>query len=250
MTYLSRVRAIDNSIIQLEVEDSDKELLHVWCGHVRYNPKYGSRDTTADVWALELAPLTSLGSAVQAVGGRERERLSVAGGELVVHDCKDPQDARWAAWLGPWHMVHGMFYAPEWETKDIIDTFARVAWTDTPEGMTADAGQRFQLSMAMYTQTIAGVGSLLVEPKQTSSKRIPAWRGYETSAGEIWRDDDESNTQAKPLIMVTDTAVVTLSPWDAPRQDRPGVSVRSLGVAAEDAAATFLTKIKRLEWTA
>ncbi|WP_214413835.1 hypothetical protein [Sphaerisporangium fuscum] len=201
------------------------------------------------MWALELAPASSLGSGVYSVGGTERERLSLAGGELVVYDCKDPQDARWAAWLGPWHMAHGMFYAPLWETRDIVETFTRLAWTDTPEGMTADAGQRFDLSTAMYLQAIAGVGTLKVESKRASADRIPKWRGYEAQAGEIWRLDD-ANAAVQPLMMVTDSAVVTLSPWDAPRESQPGRSVRAAGLAASQAAADFLTKIKRIDWTA
>ncbi|MCA2186375.1 hypothetical protein [Nonomuraea cavernae] len=217
---------------------------------MRYLPKYGSRNTTADVWALELAPKSSLGSAVFSVGGRERERFSLAGGELVIYDCKTPQDARWAAWLGPWHMAHGMFYAPMWESQDIVETFTRVAWTDTPEGLTADAGQRFDLSMALYIQTIAGVGTLHVQTKQAGAKQIPKWRGYEAPAGEIWRLEAAPDSQTQPLLMVTDSAVVTLTPWDAPRESQPGVSVRAKGIAPEESAADFLTKIKRLAWTA
>ncbi|WP_285702648.1 hypothetical protein [Microtetraspora sp. NBRC 16547] len=202
------------------------------------------------MWALELAPMSSLGSGVHSVGGRERERFSLAGGELVIYDCTEPNDARWAAWLGPWHMAHGMFYAPTWETADIVEVFSRVAWNDTPEGMTADPGQRFDLSMAMYMQTVAGVGTLEVQSKRTAAELIPKWRGYEATAGEIWRLEAVPDAEAQPLLMVTDSAVVTLTPWDAPREARPGVSVRAAGIAPEDAAATFLTKVKRLDWRA
>ncbi|MEV0597404.1 hypothetical protein [Nonomuraea cavernae] len=202
------------------------------------------------MWALELAPKSSLGSGVFSVGGRERERFSLAGGELVIYDCKDPQDARWAAWLGPWHMAHGMFYAPMWESHDIIETFSRVAWTDTPEGMTADPGQRFDLSMALYMQTVAGVGTLQVQSKASGADQIPKWRGYEARAGEIWRLEAAPDAQSQPLLMVTDSAVVTLTPWDAPRESQPGVSVRAAGSAPDESAADFLTKVKRLDWTA
>jgi hypothetical protein len=147
-------------------------------------------------------------------------------------------------------MAHGMFYAPLWETADIVETFTRLAWTDTPEGMTADPGQRFDLSMAMYLQSIAGVGSLIVESKKAAASRIPKWRGYEATAGEIWRLDDVPNAAEQPLLMVTDTAVVTLNPWDAPRQAQPGVSVRASRLAPSESAADFLTKIKRVDWTA
>jgi hypothetical protein len=251
MAHLSVVRAVDNSLIQLEVEDAEKDVLNSWCGHVRYIPKYGSRSTTADVWALELAPMSSLGSAVFSVGGKERERFSLAGGEVVIYDCQEPADARWAAWLGPWHMAHGLFYAPMWESADIVEVFGRVAWNDTPEGMTADPGQRFDLSMALYMQSIAGVGTLQVQAKQASADQIPKWGGYAAPAGEIWRLQAESpNVQAQPLLMVTDSAVVTLSPWDAPREAQPGVSVRAAGIAPEESAATFLSKVKRIDWTA
>jgi hypothetical protein len=251
MAHLSVVRAIDNSLIQLEVEDAEKDVLNSWCGHVRYIPKYGRRSTTADVWALELAPMSALGSAVYSVGGKERERFSLAGGEVVVYDCERPEQARWAAWLGPWHMAHGMFYAPAWEPADIAEVFGRVTWIDTPEGMTADPGRRFDLSMALYTQPIAGVGTLRVQAKQENSDQaIPNWRGYEAPAGEIWRLDADSPDAGQQLLLVTDSAVVTLAPWDAPQEARPGVSVRAPGIAPQESAATFLTKVRRIEWTA
>ncbi|MEU8250047.1 hypothetical protein [Nonomuraea sp. NPDC048916] len=202
------------------------------------------------MWALELAPTSSLGSGVFSVGGKERERFSLAGGEVVVYDCTNPKDARWAAWIGPWHMAHGMFYAPLWESADIAEVFSRVAWTDTPEGMTADPGQRFELSMALYTQAVAGVGTLQIQSKRAGAVQIPKWRGYETRAGEIWRLQSEADTQAQPLLMVTDSAVVTVTPWDAPRASQPGVAVRAAGVAPEEAAADFLSRVKRLDWTA
>lgn len=250
MAHVSQVRAIDNSLIQLEVDDSEKDALNTWCGHVRYTPKYGGRNTTADVWALELAPITSLGSAIWSVGGRERERFSLAGGEVVVYDCDKPSDARWAAWLGPWHMAHGMFYAPQWESSDIVETFSRVAFTDTPEGMTADPGARFDLQSSMYLQTIAGVGTLQIQSKQAAAGSIPKWRGYVAQAGEIWRVTSTPNATAQPLLMVTPTVVATLSPWDAPRESKPGVSVRTLAAAANpsEAAAGFLTKVRRIDW--
>jgi hypothetical protein len=251
MAHLSVVRAIDNSLIQLEVEDAEKDVLNSWCGHVRYIPKYGSRSTTADVWALEVAPITAIGSAVYSVGGKERERFSLAGGEVVVYDCETPAQARWAAWLGPWHMAHGMFYAPTWESADIVEVFSRVTWTDTPEGMTADPGQRFDLSMAIYSQPIAGVGTLRVQAKRASEEQVPKWRGYQAPAGEIWRlEPDSPNVQEQPLLMVTTSALVTLNPWDAPREASPGVSVRAKGLAPEESAATFLSKVKRVDWTA
>lgn len=252
MTHLSVVRAIDNSLIQIEVEDAEKDVLNSWCGHARYIPKYGRRSTTADVWALELAPTSALGSAVFSVGGKERERFSLAGGEVVVYDCETPEQARWAAWFGPWHMAHGMFYAPTWESADIVEVFSRLAWNDTPEGMTADPKGRYDLSMALYTQAIAGVGTLRVQAKKADTEEmVPKWRGYEARAGEIWRlEADSPNPQAQQLLMVTDSAVVTLSPWDAPREAQPGVSVRAAGTAPEESAATFLSKVKRIDWKA
>ncbi|MFV2110113.1 hypothetical protein [Micromonospora sp. LOL_015] len=101
MAHSTVVRAIDNSIVELEVDDEFRDRLSPWLGHIRYMPKYGGRDTTAEMWAFELAPLSSLGSGVFAVGGRERERFTLSGGEVVIYDSTTLPDARWAAWLGP-----------------------------------------------------------------------------------------------------------------------------------------------------
>ncbi|MGC5031145.1 hypothetical protein [Micromonospora sp. DT229] len=250
MAYSTVVRTIDSSLVELEVDDSFKNRLSPWLGHIRYMPKYGGRETTAEMWAFELAPISSLGSGVFAVGGRERERFKLNGGEVIVYDSSKLPDARWAAWMGPWHMAHAMFYAPAWQSSDIAEFFNRVKFTDTPEGLTADTAGRFELQLTAYTQHIAGVGSMQVEPKASSPNRIPSWRGLQGRTGEIWRLAQESAGAATPLLMATQTAVATLNPWDVPRASQPGIPVRAAGVRAEESAASFLTTIHRLDWRA
>ncbi|MER6508781.1 hypothetical protein ABT158_18300 [Nonomuraea sp. NPDC001636] len=249
MAHLSSLRTAKNSLLQLEVEDTEAASLASWTGHVRYTPKYGSRKTTAETWGLELAPLSSLTAGVNSVRGRERERFSLAGGEVVVYDCEDPSDARWAAWLGPWHMAHGLFYSPEWESADIVDMFSRVTWQDTPEGMMADGGKRFDVSMELYAISIAGVGTMTVEPKQAGINRIPKWRGFGAPSGELWRLPAPPSDSVAPFLLVTDTAIVTLHPWNAPSYNKAGVAARS-GAGTPETAADFLNKVKRVEWRA
>lgn len=250
MAHSTVVRAIDNSLVELEVDDEFRDRLSPWLGHIRYMPKYGGRDTTAEMWAFDLAPLSSLGSGVFAVGGRERERFKLNGGDVVIYDSTNMPDARWAAWLGPWHMAHAMFYAPVWQSSDIAEFFSRVTFTDTPEGLTADTAGRFEVQMTAYKQHVAGVGSLRVEPKASSANRIPSWRGLQGRTGEIWRLAQESEGSATPLLMATGTAVATLSPWDVPRASQPGIPVRAAAVRPEEAAASFLSTIYRLDWRA
>ncbi|MFE3452086.1 hypothetical protein ACFXJ8_24515 [Nonomuraea sp. NPDC059194] len=252
MEQNSTVRTIDNQLINLEIDGVEPDELHTWTGHIRYTPRYGGRETTSDVWALELAPKSALGVAVSSVGGKERERFALAGGELVIYDCENPSDARWAAWLGPWNMAHGLFYAPQWESGDIVATFTRLQWTDTPEGLIATPGRRFHLQQAVYLQTVAGVGTLQVEPKRQAASQVPHFRGYSAPAGEVWRVPSGEGPEHETLLMVTDTAVIRVSPWDAPRkglQAANGVATRS-GGGTPEAAAEFLTKVKRASYGA
>lgn len=249
MAHLSTLRTVKNSFLRLEVEDAEAPSLASWTGHVRYTPKYGARNTTTETWGLELAPLSSLTAGINSVRGRERERFSLAGGEVVVYDCEDPSDARWAAWLGPWHMAHGLFYAPEWESADIVDTFSRVTWQDTPEGMMADGGKRFDVSMELYAISIAGIGTMTVESKQAAINRIPKWRGYGAPSGEMWRLPAPPSDQATPFLLVSDTAIATLYPWDAPGSNKAGVSARA-AAGTPETAADFLSKVKSVEWRA
>ncbi|TMR24423.1 hypothetical protein ETD86_04645 [Nonomuraea turkmeniaca] len=249
MGHLSTLRTISHSFLHLEVDDAEAASLTPWTGHVRYTPKYGGRKTTAESWALELAPKSALAAGVNSVRGRERERFSLSGGEVVVYDCEDPADARWVAWLGPWHMAHGLFYAPEWESSDIVDTFSRVTWVDTPEGLTADGGSRFDVSMEFYATWIAGVGTMMVESKQAGVSRIPNWRGYAASSGELWRMPAPPSGEETPFLLVTETAIATLYPWDAPSDGKASVSARAAAGSAETAAG-FLSKVKRVEWQA
>lgn len=249
MGHLSTLRTASNSILRLEVDDTETASVAPWTGHVRYTPKYGGRKTTTESWALELAPKSSLTAGINSVRGRERERFSLAGGEVVIYDCEDPADARWAAWLGPWHMTHGLFYAPEWESADIVETFSRVTWVDTPEGLTADGGKRFDVSMEFYTTWIAGVGTMMVEAKQTGVSRIPQWRGYRAAAGELWRMPKPPTGDEEPFLMVTETAIATLYPWDAPSVGGASASARAQAGSAQT-AADFLSKVKRVEWQA
>ncbi|MDP4507098.1 hypothetical protein [Nonomuraea turcica] len=249
MGHLSTLRTVSNSFVRLEVDDAEAASLTPWTGHVRYTPKYGGRTTTAESWGLELAPKSSLAAGVNSVRGRERERFSLNGGEVVVYDCEDPADARWAAWLGPWHMAHGLFYAPEWESSDIVDTFSRVTWVDTPEGLTADGGSRFDVSMEFYATWIAGVGTMMVESKQAGISRIPNWRGYGAASGELWRMPAPPTGDETPFLLVTESAIATLYPWDAPSAGQASVSARAAAGSAETAAG-FLSKVKRVEWQA
>lgn len=254
MVQVSTVRAVDNSLVALDLEGVTPEDLHSWTGHIRYTPRYGAQGNTSDVWALELAPKTSLGAGVNSIRGTERERFAYNGGDVVIYDCGDVPDARWAAWIGPWNMVHGMFYAPEWEANDVLKVLSRVQWTDTPEGMTAASGRRFNLQRAQYFLPVAGVGTLQVEPKNLSAGRVPSWRGLSTAAGEIWRVSSPEGPDYESLMLVTESAVVSLDPWDVPRKDRRGASPQArseqdssqaLGVAAE-----FLAQVKSARWGA
>jgi hypothetical protein len=94
------------------------------------------------------------------------------------------------------------------------------------------------------------VGSLQVEPKTASAGRIPSWRGYQGRTGEIWRLGEQPGSSATPLLMATETAVATLSPWDVPRASKPGVRVRPASVHPDEAAASFLSTVRRLDWVA
>lgn len=250
---VSTVRTVDNAILNLDVGDVGPEALHSWTGHVRYTPRYGGRDTTADVWALELAPKSALAAGVASVGGRERERFALNGGEVVIYDCADPSDARWAVWIGPWNIAHALFYAPSWEARDVVEMFGRVQWNDTPEGLTATPGRRFNLQRAVYLLTIAGVGTMQVEPKALASAKVPKWRGYNAPAGEIWRMPSTDGPLQETMLMVNDSAVVTLSPWDAPLKglaENKSLTAATAGAGTLETAAQFLTKLNSVRWGA
>ncbi|MFI6315971.1 hypothetical protein ACIBG8_00545 [Nonomuraea sp. NPDC050556] len=250
MGHLSTLRTISNSLLSLEVDDAESASFSSWTGHVRYTPKYGGRKVTPETWGLELAPVSSLAAGVNSVRGKERERFSLNGGEVVVYDCGDPSDARWAAWVGPWNMAHGLFYAPEWESSDIVEVFSRVTWVDTPEGMTADGGSRFNVSTQFYAASVAGVGTLMVESKQAGLSRVPQWRGFGAASGEMWRLPAPPTGEETPFLLATRSAIATLYPWDAPAAaGRTGVAARTAAGSAQT-AADFLSKVKRLEWQA
>lgn len=233
-------------MITVEAGDPDEgSLARAWMGHARYIPRYGRRLTTPDMWALEIAPVASLEAGIASVQGRERERFALMGGEVAVFDCGHPENARWAAWMGPWHMAHGMFYAPAWESGDIADTFSRVQWTDTPEGLTADPGDRFDLETAIYLLSVAGVGTLTVESKRAARHKIPAWRGFAAPAGEIWRIPGASDS----LLYATRSALAVLSPWDAPAAGTIAPTHRP-GAGTPQRGFEFLRGLRRVDWVA
>jgi hypothetical protein len=226
-------RAVNGDLVQLETVGN--ELAHVpWFDHVRFLPRYGHRGTTADGWGLDVAPVASLGAAIESVRGRLRHRFTLAGGEVLVVDAAVPPRSRWAAWAGPWHLVHGMFYAPDWETTDIAETFTRVRWTDTPDGLTADPGRAFGFGAVMCRLRIAGVGSLRIEAKSVASARPPRWRGAQVPSGEVWQLPDRSGVSRPSLLLAGATAVALLVP-DA---------------GAEERAVEFLAGVRRLDWAA
>jgi hypothetical protein len=243
-------RAANGDMVYLESADDAVALdEHPWFGHVRFTPRYGQRVSTPDLWGLDLAPVASLQSGVESVGGRVRERFSLAGGQVVIVDCADPEDARWAAWMGPWHMAHGMFYAPQWESADIVDTFTRVRWVDTPEGLTADPGDRFDLSTVMCLISVTGVGALQVEPKRLAVGRTPRWRGARVPTGEVWQLPAGGDGSSPALLHVTGSAVTTVMPDDVPA---PAALVPTgvPGAGTPERAVAFLRSVRRLDCVA
>ena len=244
MGQTASVRAIDNAMVNIEADDSEPLVFEDnWTAHVRYLPRYGRRATTPDVWSLELAPAGALRAGVRAVQGQERERFNLAGGEVAIFDCGDPRDARWSAWLGPWNMAHCFFYPPQSSVADVVDTFSRVVLTDTPEGMTADPGERFELERAVYLLQVTGVGTLMVESKRAAGERIPRWRGLTGTSGEIWR----LPAAVEALFYASDSAVVTLLPWDVPPKGQaPHTGAKARGTAQR--GLDFLRKVRRVEW--
>ncbi|WP_146605669.1 hypothetical protein [Micromonospora craterilacus] len=240
MTLSSAVRTVDRSLLRVEVDGPTRALFETpWTAHIRYSPKYGRSSSTKEMWALELASLNSLNAGVESVGGRERERFTIAAGELVIFDCTEPSDARWAALLGPWHFAHALFYEPQWRTSDIVETFSRLQWTDTPEGMTAQPGKAHALERSVYLNEVPGVGTLFVESKKVASRQVPQWKGYSAEAGEIWRLAKPPTGELEPLLYVTESAVATLSPWS-----------RTTSAQSLDTAFDFLKSIKRIDWAA
>lgn len=248
MTVTTSVRAASGDILHIDLDDTSAVLLeHPWFGHARFIPKYGRGSTTAQMWALDLAPVASLDAGINSIGGKEVARFSVNGGEVVIAEATDPADSRWAAWIGPWHMVHGMFYAPQWETSDIVETLTRVRWVDTPEGMTAEPNSRYDLAGAMCVTSITGVGLLQVESRNHSPARVPKWQGAALPAGEVWQIPDQTGAGSAPLMHVTPTAVAILYPNDVPQRNSVTATGRA-GAGTSDRALQFLGTIQRMEW--
>ncbi len=248
------VRAIDGTTATIDIVDVNPEDVLGWSGHARYIPNYGSRAQTGELWAVEIASAALLELGAESVEGRPFERFAAGGGEIHIYDCGSPQGARWAAWVGPWHMAHGMFYAPQYESKDVADYFARLSFVDTPEGLTADPGKRFKLESMRYNLPVIGVGALAVEPRTMAPGAVPAWRGVEMAGGEVWKlAKAPAGEGDNPLLLVTDSAVVTLTPWDVPNMKAPeeqdlAPSAASFGSGAN--ALGFLSKVSRVVWEA
>ena len=236
-------------MLHIDVADGSADLLdHPWFGHARFIPKYGRASTTTDMWGVDLAPSSSFDAGMNSVGGKELARFTVNGGEVVVADAANPAGSRWAAWVGPWHMVHGLFYPPAWETADIVEMFTRVNWVDTPEGMTAQPNKRYDLVAAMCLTSVTGIGLLQVESKKLSATRAPQWRGAELPAGEVWQVPDTSGVASTSLLHVTPTAVAVLYPDDVPKRFTATETGRA-GAGTPERALEFLNTIHRIEWT-
>jgi hypothetical protein len=250
MALALKTRAANGALVHVDIDDTSAELIdHPWFGHVRFTPRYGRGTATAEMWGADLAPASSLAAGIASVQGVERERFTIAGGELVIVDCGNQKGARWAAWVGPWNMVHGFFYEPMWETADVVELFSRVKWVDTPEGMTADPAPRYDFSMAMCLLSITGVGMLRVESKQLSSSRPPRWRGALVPAGEVWQIPDRSGVAQTSFLHVTGSAVALLIPGDVPKRYTAVPTGRS-GAGTPQRALEFLGTVRRVDWAA
>ncbi|MFI6599627.1 hypothetical protein ACIBHX_25530 [Nonomuraea sp. NPDC050536] len=242
------VQAIDGSRITVDLSREEQAALRDWTAHIRYIPKYGRRSPTYDGWGLEIAPSSALSAVVESRGYTNPQRFSMGGGDVVIYDCATPEGARWAAWAGPWHMAHGFFYAPRWEAADVIDTLTRLRCVDTPDGLLGDPGDRFTLEWAAYMVPVVGVGILQVVAKAKAQAGLPTWRGMAAQAGEVYRNPPATPGSGETLMLVGSNAVVTLDPWDVP--DRAGRTSLRAGSGTMEAGLDFLTRIKRVDWSA
>jgi len=88
---------------------------------------------------------------------------------------------------------------------------------------------------------------MFIESKRATSvaNRVPRWRGFGVRSGEVWRLPAPPSGDAEPLLLVTDTAVVTLTPWDA-----PGGSRARVAAGTPQGALDFLSKVTSVSWAA
>ena len=178
------------------------------------------RKTCGPSTSRRCRPSTPPSSRSTAASG---ERFSLAGGEVRVYDCADIADARWAAWIGPWHMAHGMFHAPR------VEQLRHRRHTEPGEV------DRHTRGTDRRRRSPVQPGEIRLPPRRSRCRhhirRVEAGhlrgqRGFRAGAASMsgparyggFRRHPTGD--AEPLLLVTDTAVVTLTPWDAPGGSR------------------------------
>lgn len=244
-----RFREPSGQLVTVTAADGREQSEPIYC-HARYRPRLGFSVASRESWAYQVTSADRLDAGLAALGGRERRRLSFAGGTIVIADgfAGDGTPLTGAAWVGPWHLVSGLFYAPANTDQYIVDYFSRGSFTDTPDGLLISVDGYIQYGTMVVTM-LPGIGHLHLASTADVASDIPRFAGQRVPAGEVWRRKSEQG--GPDILQIASPSAVgylhLFDPGTHPVGQRDGFPF--LGKDPKVESVGFLNAMTQLGWS-
>jgi hypothetical protein len=131
----------------------------------------------------------------------------------------DKAEESMVAWRGPWHELLLHQSGPRASLESFTRVLDAFRLTDLVDGLlvTARSERQFTIEPFPVYIDIAGYGSLRIQRPHETDAPPPAWRGFTTPHGEIWKQPLSAEAQTgrartETLVLATPTAVAELFP--------------------------------------
>lgn len=141
------------------------------------------------------------------------QRVPSGGGEFLVAGSEDPAKSQGLLlWRGPYHEVQT--YIPSalaLAGTTAVDYMAGLQFLDSPDGCVIQPASSVETVDVRESFTYApGIAGLNFLPPGIGLGFLPAWRGAQVRAGEVWKTQDE--LQGDHLVLGADRTVCVVVP--------------------------------------
>jgi hypothetical protein len=141
------------------------------------------------------------------------------GDTAVAMGFDDEVEESMVAWRGPWHELLLYQSGPRASLESFTRVLDAFRLTDLVDGLLATPRSERQVAIEPFPVyiDIAGFGSLRIQRPHETDAPPPAWRGFVTPHGEMWKQplNPEARTgraRTDALVLATPTAVAELIP--------------------------------------
>jgi hypothetical protein len=176
-----------------------------------YTPSLGDQ---SKAFGLNFGRRESASAGLGILGADRRLERSHRGGTVIIADGSNPATGETltvAGWMGPWHAAWAFFYAPRNDSIAIQSMLDLVFFTDTPEGLVANA-PGWDATRVQSTIKIDRIARVIVLDPIAARQLVPPWKGSEIPCGEVWRRREvEEGHEVDSLLIASSSSVAVVT---------------------------------------